>query len=199
MIGTMGSQPARAKVRADAVRSREQILDAAVDVFSRSPTAPLDDVVRASGLARATVYGHFPSRHELLRAVVRQSCDELGRAIEECRLDDGPAPQALDRFVSTCWERAGRFRAVHEAVIRTLTPQEVDQLRGHLQVPISRLIERGQRDGTFTSTLPSRWLTHCVDAMLYVATASVAEGSVRAGQEADLIRRTLLAVLQAES
>src|SRR3954452_1924196 len=55
--------------RADAMRNRERILDAAERFLQRSPSATLADIAAAAGVARSTLHRRFASRDELLAAL----------------------------------------------------------------------------------------------------------------------------------
>ena len=55
--------------RADALRNRERILDAAERLFEQSPSATLADVAAAAGVARSTLHRRFASRDDLLAAL----------------------------------------------------------------------------------------------------------------------------------
>ena len=65
--------------RADVVRNRERLLNAAVDVFrSGGPDASLEAVARSAGVGIGTLYRHFPTRDALFEAVYRHEVDHLG-------------------------------------------------------------------------------------------------------------------------
>jgi serine phosphatase RsbU (regulator of sigma subunit) len=55
--------------RADALRNRERILDAAERMLERSPSATLSDIAAAAGVARSTLHRRFSSRDDLIEAV----------------------------------------------------------------------------------------------------------------------------------
>jgi serine phosphatase RsbU (regulator of sigma subunit) len=55
--------------RADAMRNRERILDAAERLLERSPSATLAEIAAAAGVARSTLHRRFASRHALLAAL----------------------------------------------------------------------------------------------------------------------------------
>jgi serine phosphatase RsbU (regulator of sigma subunit) len=55
--------------RADALRNRERILDAAERLLERSPSATLADIAAAAGVARATLHRRFASRDDLIAAL----------------------------------------------------------------------------------------------------------------------------------
>lgn len=71
-------QGAPRKLRADAVRNRERVLEAAKAVFSQGgPEASLEAVARRAGVGIGTLYRHFPTREALYEAVYRREVDQL--------------------------------------------------------------------------------------------------------------------------
>jgi AcrR family transcriptional regulator len=72
------------KPRADAQRNRERILEAAKQAFTRSGAdASLDDIAKQAGVGPGTLYRHFPTREELLKAVYRNELENLAAAGEK--------------------------------------------------------------------------------------------------------------------
>lgn len=71
--GTDGGARARSggrAPRADALRNRAKVLDAARAVFAEhGPTASTEEVARAAGVGVGTVFRHFPTKEALLEAV----------------------------------------------------------------------------------------------------------------------------------
>ncbi|MCP2167786.1 TetR/AcrR family transcriptional regulator [Goodfellowiella coeruleoviolacea] len=52
--------------------TRNRVLDAAVTVFAEKSFvgATMEDIARAAGVTRATVYAHFPGKNEIIRALL---------------------------------------------------------------------------------------------------------------------------------
>jgi AcrR family transcriptional regulator len=75
------SRSTERKPRADAQRNRERILEVAKEAFTRSgANASLDDIAKESGVGAGTLYRHFPTREELLKAVYRAELEKLAAA-----------------------------------------------------------------------------------------------------------------------
>jgi AcrR family transcriptional regulator len=103
-------------LRADAARNRRLVLDAAHNAFTRNGvTASLDDVARAAGVGPGTLYRHFPTRDELVLAVIDDGLTDLHRLGTEL-LDDPDPVDALRRWLDAYIAQGGMF----EGLARTL-------------------------------------------------------------------------------
>ena len=81
LMSTRRSKPAPRKLRADALRNRERILEIAKDAFTRlGANISLDDVAKQAGIGAGTLYRHFPTRNALLEAVYRTEVEKLAAA-----------------------------------------------------------------------------------------------------------------------
>ncbi|MFI9505871.1 TetR/AcrR family transcriptional regulator [Nocardia sp. NPDC052566] len=75
--------------RADAARNRAKVLAAAADLFAtRDPrTVTMDDIAKAAGVGRGTLYRRYPDKNSIAVALL----DEHERALQD-KLLRGPAP-----------------------------------------------------------------------------------------------------------
>ena len=65
-------------LRADAQRNRDAILSAALAIFdAEGINAPIDGIATAAGVGNATLYRNFPTRNDLLAAVIEKSIVEI--------------------------------------------------------------------------------------------------------------------------
>src|SRR5690242_9656529 len=79
------------KPRADSVRNRERVLEAAKAVFSAGgPDASLEAVARHAGVGIGTLYRHFPTREELFEAVYRREVQQLADLAEQLKQEADP-------------------------------------------------------------------------------------------------------------
>jgi len=87
------------KPRADAVRNRERVLEAAREVFSAGGAdASLEAVARAAGVGIGTLYRHFPTREALFEAVYRREVQHLADLAEHLKQEAQPV-DALRRWM----------------------------------------------------------------------------------------------------
>ena len=59
--------------RRHARSNRARLLAAARTELSRDPDVSLDEIARAAGVVRRTLYGHFPNREALIDALATES------------------------------------------------------------------------------------------------------------------------------
>ena len=72
--------------RADAVRNRERVLEAAKVVFSAGGAeASLEAVARRAQVGIGTLYRHFPTREALFEAVYRREVEQLAELAERLK------------------------------------------------------------------------------------------------------------------
>jgi len=85
--------------RADAVRNRERVLEAAKAVFSAGGAdASLEAVAKRAGVGIGTLYRHFPTREALFEAVYRREVQQLSELAEQLKSEAEPV-DALRRWL----------------------------------------------------------------------------------------------------
>ncbi|MFF9555660.1 TetR/AcrR family transcriptional regulator [Streptomyces albus] len=68
-----GAAPSRTRLRADARRNSEQIRSAAIGAFQgQGLTVPLEEVAKAAGVSKATIFNRFGGRIGLIEAVIEE-------------------------------------------------------------------------------------------------------------------------------
>src|SRR6202171_2928754 len=89
-MAARSAEPVR-KPRADAVRNRERVLEAAKAVFTAGGSeASLEAVARAAGVGIGTLYRHFPTREALFEAVYRREVQQLADLAEQLKQETQP-------------------------------------------------------------------------------------------------------------
>jgi AcrR family transcriptional regulator len=83
------------KPRADSLRNREQLLEAAKAAFNAvGAEVALEEIARRAGVGIGTLYRHFPTRDALLAAVYRREVEQLSDSADAL-LASRPAGEAL--------------------------------------------------------------------------------------------------------
>ena len=152
--GRISSASNRRAPRADALRNRAQLLNAARDVFVElGPDAPLDEVARRARVGIATLYRRFPDRAALQRAV---ALDVLARAAEIARRAEVEASDpvaALRRCMHAALDL--RISAVMPALLGHISfeDDEMSEARRQAVEPMLRIIAAGQATGRLRSDI----------------------------------------------
>ncbi|MGA7810065.1 TetR/AcrR family transcriptional regulator, partial [Bradyrhizobium sp.] len=138
------------KPRADGLRNRERVLEAAKAVFSAGgPDASLEAVARQAGVGIGTLYRHFPTREALFEAVYRREVEQLGELAEELKSEASPV-EALRRWLRANVEfvatKKGMSAALALAVQSTseLTAFSFERLTKAVGALLDRAIEAGE-------------------------------------------------------
>ncbi|WP_128376414.1 TetR/AcrR family transcriptional regulator [Streptomyces cavernae] len=92
MAAATESTPTAARgLRADALRNRQRILDAARQIFQeRGVDAPLDEVAERAGVGAGTLYRRFPTRVALIGAVFEEELAKVAAIGEEALRCEDP-------------------------------------------------------------------------------------------------------------
>jgi Transcriptional regulator len=80
------------ELRADARRNHERVLDAATEVFAASgPDASIDEIARLAGVGHGTVFRRFPTKDDLMYAVIERHVAQMCTLAEEALARTIPA------------------------------------------------------------------------------------------------------------
>ncbi|WP_211343106.1 TetR/AcrR family transcriptional regulator [Actinomadura pelletieri] len=113
------SAPARA-VRSDVRRNRARLLAAAREMFERDGAgASLEGIARLAGVGIGTLYRHFPTRQDLLEALLADAFDALAATGRELRLSPVPG-EALAEWLRAFVARTTAFRGMATAALVSL-------------------------------------------------------------------------------
>ncbi|WP_026929663.1 TetR/AcrR family transcriptional regulator [Glycomyces tenuis] len=149
--------PEARPMRADAARNRARILEAANrQIIARGPEVPMEAVAEDAGVAVGTLYRHFPTKTELVQAVLEAHLEEMTREAEAAadRIDAGS--RALDElitFARMVMETGASNKAVKAAARALGTDYEKAGDRHRGVRAMERLIETGKAAGDLRSDL----------------------------------------------
>ncbi|MCA9965230.1 MAG: TetR/AcrR family transcriptional regulator [Anaerolineales bacterium] len=94
------------------LNTRERILDAALNIFSRKGyyDTKLDEIVDESATSKGAIYFHFPNKEQLFLALVDQFADLLERRVNEAIVQEAQGIQRVRVALETCLNTFGRYR-----------------------------------------------------------------------------------------
>ncbi|MFJ1973576.1 TetR/AcrR family transcriptional regulator [Streptomyces sp. NPDC087903] len=170
---------------------RDHVLRTSAALLTRKSTATMDEVAKAAGISRATLHRHFAGRDALVRALESLGIAECEAAVAAARLDDGPAQEALRRFLKELEPAAGLLAFLYTEN-QLFEGEEQNEGWARLDTRISDLFRRGQTSGEFRIDLTPAWLTEALYGLMASGAWAVAEGRVARKDFTDMIAELLL-------
>ena len=141
--------------RSDAARNRATIIEAARELIAEPGDLKLSAVARRAGVGQGTLYRHFASREELIRALYDREIDDLV-ALAHALLT-GHAPDiALQRWFAQLAEYARVKRGVIAAVESSVWGDISAQTPGKLSEALDALLDAGRRQATLRDDVDAR-------------------------------------------
>ena len=149
---TSGMTSERSVRRADAVRNRAAILEAAKQlVTEQGAEVAMGEIARVAGVAVGTLYRHFPNKADLLAAVVNEYvealADDAQSAWERVEAGRSDAAQELLGFLQRALEMIARSHAAKSVAQALGAEVEYAEPETRATEALGRLIEAGRSSG----------------------------------------------------
>lgn len=131
------------ELRADARRNLERVLDAATQVFAASgPDASIDEIAHLAGVGHGTVFRRFPTKGDLMYAVIERHIAQMSTLAEEALAADDPGEAFFD-FVRRVAELNMRTPGLHRCVA------QCDEKPGATDLDrlVAKVVSRAQHAG----------------------------------------------------
>jgi AcrR family transcriptional regulator len=134
--------------RADALRNRQRLLEAAADAFcERGLDVGVGEIAQRAGVGRGTLFRNFPTKQDLIAAIVVERMRDAVTAGRELLAadDDG---EALFDFIADMVGRQQIDRALFEAVAdEFLANAEIRAAHAEVIAVLDALLERSKDAG----------------------------------------------------
>ncbi len=155
------------RVRADARRNIDALLQAAMAVFATSGVdAPVREIAEKAGVGIGTVYRHFPQRADLIAAVFRREIDACADAAATLAAEHEPG-EALARWMQRYVDFIGTKRGL-AAALHSGDPA-YDPLPGHfdqrLRPALRGLLDAAAAAGDVRPDIDPNELLHAVASL----------------------------------
>ena len=158
--------------------TRDRILDVALDVLGENPDAGMGDIASAAGVVRRTVYGHFPSRLDLVRTLTERAVAEMTAVLTEAGASEAEADATWAEFIARLWPVAHRYRVL-VALRRGEFGDAIHGLLGPVDELLADLVKRGQDSDVFARHLPAGVLSQVAyGAVFAIADSDRSDGTL---------------------
>jgi len=137
------------------IESKQKIMKAAMDVFSRKgyAKANIREIARTAGISVGGVYLYFRNKEELYRSLINERMLDIGSKTETIAGKTQSASEALSHFLGLHLENALKHKEFILLHIRehgfTFGVQEKKNFFRKQRELVERLIQRGIRTGEF--------------------------------------------------
>ena len=148
-----GSEPRGSmdrRVRADAQRNIDALLQSALAVFATSGVdAPVREIAEKAGVGIGTVYRHFPQRSDLIAAVFRREIDACADAAPILAAEHNPGdalPRGMQLYAAFIATKRAHATALHSGnpAFDTLPAYFNQRLRPALQMLLESAAAAGE-------------------------------------------------------
>jgi AcrR family transcriptional regulator len=177
--------------RSDAERSRATVRDAAIELLGQRPQASIEEIAAAAGVARQTVYAHYPSRDHLLAAVVEHVTADVAAAFDGLDPGRGSAADALRSWLETAWRTVSRYPILLTSAV-TATPGDEYERHRPISERLTQILERGRQSGELDDRPPISWLVSAIIGLGHAAGQEAAAGRMSLADAGEAFRDSAL-------
>jgi AcrR family transcriptional regulator len=159
----------RSKKHSEQMRahSREQILSAARKLFAEKgyDGCKVSDIAHQSAMSQGSIYWYFPSKEDLLKAVLAEGFENLGDLMVEAAAGSGDSIEKLDDLIAR-YIAFGRDGGGSEFITVLITINahggaerlrllgfDMEQIGYGYHQSISAIIAQGQAEGVFINSV----------------------------------------------
>ncbi len=174
-------------------RTRQAILQAAIEAWSRNQAASLSEIAAAAQVGRTTLHRYFPERSDLLAGVVSEGVTRLNRATARARLGEGSGAEALQRLCTEYFELGDLLSLIFSDPQLVGDPAWSTEVRDD---DFHAMIARGHADGSIDPALPATWLQSVLWSQLYAAWSYLTDHNASRHETLTLLTRTLTAAIK---
>jgi AcrR family transcriptional regulator len=175
------------RLRADAARNRQALLDAALRLFAtRGLSVTLDDIAAEAGVNVATAYRHFANKHELAASYIREQIATAITIAEESAALDDPW-QGLTDFFRRTLDLMIANRGLHDVFMPGMASEWFEELEERVSVVLNDLLVRGQKAGVVRRDLERGDLGVVVQMLAAVSDIPAADPASMVGRYLELV------------
>jgi AcrR family transcriptional regulator len=136
------------RLRSDARRNHARLVAAAREIFaSEGIEVSVREIAQRAEVGMGTLYRHFPSRDDLVDAVLEEAFEEFV-GIAETALAEPDGWTGFRRFLEDALLLHARNRGLKEVLERRLVGKErAEAMRRRIEPLVARLVARAQEQG----------------------------------------------------
>ncbi|CDN49543.1 TetR/AcrR family transcriptional regulator [Neorhizobium galegae] len=161
------TSPASTKLRADARRNRDRLIEVAAAAFAENGVeTSLEDIARQAGVGIGTLYRHFPSREHLVEVVYRRELESLATAateLAEKHTPDVALEEWMRRFVGYIATKRGMANSLR--ILMTSNSSLFSEGSGLIRGALESLLKTAGDKGCIRSDIETSDLLHALSSI----------------------------------
>jgi AcrR family transcriptional regulator len=141
------------------VVTEDALFDAAATLLAARPAASMDDVARAAGISRATLFRRFPNRSALVAGLCRQAVGAFVAATDpDPGAEEGDSASAVRALVARLVPLGARYGLMATQPLEELLERDLLERASAGEERVRALVRRGQADGSFRVEVDPEWV-----------------------------------------
>lgn len=161
------TSPASTKLRADARRNRDRLIQVAAAAFAENGVeTSLEDIARQACVGIGTLYRHFPSREHLVEVVYRRELESLATAATELAQKHPPdvaLEEWMRRFVGYIATKRGMANSLR--ILMTSNSSLFSEGSGLIRGALESLLKTAGDKGCIRSDIETSDLLHALSSI----------------------------------
>lgn len=146
--------------------TKDRILEVALEVLGKTPSAGMGEVAAAAGVVRRTVYGYFPTRSDLVLGLTRRAARDMEAVLAHSIEAAKDADAVWADFIIRLWPLVNRYRVL-VSLRRGDLGHEIHAALVPVDEALAAVVRQGQDSGAFTRHLPADVLSQVAWATVF--------------------------------
>jgi len=162
-------------------------------MLNRDPDSSLEAIAAEAGLSRRAVYGHFPTRDDLLREVASLGAERITAALADTADDDPVVELAL--IAARLWSEVESIQVMAVFAVRGSLRASIADALAPLRAKVLFAVDRGQAQGVVRTDIEPRRLARLVEDSLLSVFDEATRSSLSASEGHRLVMLSVLGTL----
>lgn len=171
-------------------KTKQALLNAAIQVLSAQPSATLAEIAEAAGVKRVTLHRSFGTRDELLKAIALHSLAEMDEACYKAAAKKKTAADQLRAIVGALVPIGDRCHFLWRNASIWEEESVAAEIERHNK-ELSQLIDLAKKEGDIAIHIPNAWIIASLDAVIFAALCASRKGDIAVNDAAKLAEETL--------
>lgn len=172
------------------------MIDASLELLAEHPNATMGAIAELSGLGRTTLYRHFPSRDDLVRALFERVVTEAVETTAKVAAREAPAAEILRDLGSSIVSIGQRFQFLEG--LRSVGDVVIEESVADPDQPLRTYFTKAQQRGEIRDDVPVQWILTSMNTLAMGAMSELRAGRLDEKAAGLLLGETLARAFASE-